>query len=114
MHMDPRWKIKLNEWSEEAVSALRFFEEVRLGFTMHELTQQFPVLLEHYLRQEIRRRIGDGTLRVARSDFHIQTMTRYLEESEEGVFVLERHLPPDMEEDRVILHQAFECAQAEH
>ena len=111
--MDPRWRIKLNEWSTESVNALRFFEEVRLWFTMHELTQQFPVLLEHYLRREIRRRVADATLRVDRSDFHIQTMTRYLEDSDEGVFVLERHLPPDMEEDRLILHQAFESAQTE-
>ena len=51
--VDPRWKIKKNEWTEDTVRALPFFEELRVMFTSEELFQQFPILLEHYLRSEI-------------------------------------------------------------
>jgi len=56
--MDPRWKIKKNEWTEDTVRALPFFEELRVMFTSEELFQQFPILLEHYLRSEIRQRLA--------------------------------------------------------
>ena len=72
--MDARWRIKLNEWSEETVGALPFFEELRVLFTMDELIQQFPILLEHYLRREVRQRLADCTMRTARAEFHIQAV----------------------------------------
>ncbi|MBN99032.1 MAG: hypothetical protein CME16_07255 [Gemmatimonadetes bacterium] len=106
--MDSSWRIKLNEWSEEMVGAMPFFEELRILFTMEEMLQQFPVLLEHYLRRDIRRRLTSTALRTAKADFHIQAIVNYLESSEEGLFVIDRHFPPDLVEDRGILLRAFE------
>ena len=54
--MDPRWLIKKDEWSEDTAYALRFFEELRLLFTVDELTRHFPIILEYYLRNDIQRR----------------------------------------------------------
>lgn len=110
--MDPRWRIKKNEWLQESVSALRFFEEARLLFARDELLQQFPVLLEYYLRSDILKRLHESALKTTRSDFHIQTISNYLEESTAGVFVIERHLPPDLEVDRAILMEAWDRAAA--
>jgi hypothetical protein len=45
--MDPRWLIKKEEWSEETANALRFFEELRLLFTVDELTRHLPIILEY-------------------------------------------------------------------
>ena len=99
--MDPRWLVKKDEWSEEAANALHFFEELRV---------LFAVVLEYYQRSDIRRRTGESGLRTTRADFHIRTIISYLEESVEGIFVIERHLPPDMVEDRAILLKALENA----
>ena len=106
--MDPRWKIKKNEWTEETVAALPFFEEVRVMFTSEELFHQFPILLEHYLRSEIRLRLAGCTLRTSRAEFHIQTLCNYLDVSSDGVFVIDRHMPADLAEDRAILMRAFD------
>ena len=106
--MDPRWRIKQNEWSEEMVGALQFFEELRVLFTMEEMLQQYPILLEHYLRRDIRQRLANCTLRTTKVDFHIQVIVNYLEGSTDGVFDIDRHFPPDLVEDRGILLQAFE------
>lgn len=108
--MDPRWLVKKNEWSSEAASAVRFLEEARVAFVVHELIERFPVLLEYYLRSDIRRRAAASGLRSARGDFHIQTITNYLEASADGVFAIERHVPPDLDEDRALLLRAFERA----
>ena len=108
--MDPRWLVKKDEWSEEAANALHFFEELRVLFASEELIQQFPVVLEYYQRSDIRRRTGESGLRTTRADFHIRTIISYLEESVEGIFVIERHLPPDLVEDRAILFRALENA----
>lgn len=111
--MDPSWCIKENEWSTRTASALRFFDELRLLFVREELIEQFPILLEHYLRQDMAARLGQTTLSTARADFHIQTIINYLRESPQGVFVIERHLPPDMEGDRAIMLTALANATAE-
>ena len=95
--MDPNWVVKKNEWSPDSAGAIPFLEAVRVLFAVHELVERFPVLLEYHLRS-------------ARGDFHVQTICRYLEQSSEGVFVIERHLPPDLEEDRALLLQALEQA----
>ena len=58
----------------------------------------------------IRRRTGESGLRTTRADFHIRTIISYLEESMEGIFVIERHLPPDLAEDRAIIFRALENA----
>ena len=108
--MDPRWLVKKNEWSEEAANAIHFFEELRVLFASGELIQHFPVVLEYYQRSDIRRRTGESGLRTTRADFHIRTIVSCLEESEEGIFVIERHLPPDMVEDRALLFSALENA----
>ena len=75
---------------------------------MEEIIQMFPVVLEYYRRKEIRQRLAASTLRTSRGDFHIRAMTNYLEESPEGIFVIERHVPPDLSEDRAILLTALE------
>ena len=106
--MDSSWRIKLNEWSEEMVGAMPFFEELRILFTMEEMLQQFPILLEHYLRHDIRQRLTNSTLRTVKVDFHIQAIVNYLESSDEGIFAIDRHFPPDLVEDRAILLRAFE------
>ncbi len=106
--MDPHWRIRLNEWSQESVGALAFFEELRVRFTMEELLQQYPILLEHYLRDEIRHRLAVCTLRTTKADFHIQAIVNYLEESTEGLFAIERHFPPDLGADRAVLLEAYE------
>ena len=108
--MDPSWKIKENEWSGRSVSALRFFDELRVLFVREELVRKFPILLEHHLRQDMVARLNDTTLSTARADFHIQTIINYLNESPKGVFVIERHLPPDMEGDRAVMLAALENA----
>ena len=108
--MDPSWEIKENEWSERAVSALRFFDELRVLFVREELVRKFPILLEHHLRRDMVARLNDTTLSTARADFHIQTIINYLNESPKGVFVIERHLPPDMEGDRAVMLAALENA----
>lgn len=107
--MDPRWKIKKNEWTEETVGALPFFEELRVMFTSEELLQKFPILLEYHLRSEIRQRLAHSALRTTRAEFHIQVLCNYLEASGEGLFVIDRHLPPDLAEDRAILMRAFDA-----
>jgi len=107
--MDPQWKIKKNEWDQESVSALAFFESLRVRFTCEEVLQQFPILLEYHLHAEIRQRLGRSGLRAARGEFHISTICNYLESSDIGVFVIERHLPPDMGEDRAVLMKAFDA-----
>ena len=107
--MDPSWRIKLNDWSQESITALTFFEELRIRFTMEELLQQYPILLEHYLRNEIHRRLAICTLRTTKADFHIQAIINYLEDSSTGEFAIERHFPPDLGADRVILLTAFEA-----
>ncbi len=106
--MDPRWRIKLNEWSQDNIGALAFFEELRIRFTMQELLHQYPILLEHYLRDDIRRRLAACTLRTTKADFHIQSIVNYLEESAEGTFAIERHFPPDLGADRAVLLEAYE------
>ena len=108
--MDPDWQIKKDEWSEQAVNAIRFFEEVRISFSLHELIQGFPILLEHHLRSDLRRRVSLSGLRTLRGDFHVQTICRYLEDSADGTFSIGRHLPGDLEEDQTLLLQAFERA----
>ncbi len=108
--MDPNWVVKKNEWSSESAGAIPFLEAVRVLFAVHELIERFPVLLEYHLRSDIRRRVSASGLRSVRGDFHVQTICRYLEQSSEGVFVIERHLPPDLEEDRALLLQALEQA----
>ncbi len=95
------------------MSALRFFEEVRVQFALHELLQGFPVLLEHHLRSELRQRVTAADLRTLRGDFHVQTICRYLEDSADGVFAIERHLPPDLEEDHELLLKALQRAATE-
>ena len=107
--MDLRWRIKKNEWTEETVGALRFFEELRVMFTSEELYKQFPILLEHYMCSEIRQRLAHCSLRTTRTEFHIQALCNYLEVSSEGIFVIDRHLPPDLAEDRALLMQAFDA-----
>lgn len=106
--MDPEWQIKSDAGADRAVNALRFFEEVRVQFALHELVAGFPVLLEHHLRSDLRQRVAASGLRTLRGDFHVQTICRYLEDSPEGVFAIDRHVPPDLEEDRDLLLQAFE------
>ena len=108
--MDPNWLVKKNEWSPESAGAIQFLEAVRVLFAAHELIERFPVLLEYHLRSDIRRRVSASALRSARGDFHVQTICRYLEESPDGVFVIERHLPPDLEEDRALLLQALQLS----
>lgn len=88
--------------------AVHFFEEVRIQFALQELTAGFPILFEHHLRSDIRRRVAASGLRTLRGDFHVQTICRYLEDSDDGVFVIERHLPPDMEEDHALLLKALQ------
>ena len=104
----PCWKIKKNEWTEDTVRALPFFEELRVMFTSEELFQQFPILSEHYLRSEISQRLAHCSLRTPRAEFHIQALCNYLEVSNEGLFVIDRHLPPDLAEDRAILRRDFD------
>ena len=111
--MDPRWVIKKDEWSEESANALQFFEELRILFTVEELLRRFPVILEYYLRNDIQKRVDSSALHTSQADFHIETIVNYLETSAEGVFVLERHLTPDMVKDRIILLRAFENTAAE-
>ena len=110
--MDPRWRIKKNEWTDDSVAALPFFEELRILFTSEELYQQFPILLEHYMRSEVRQRLASCSLRTLRAEFHIQTLCNYLEVSTESLFVIDRHLPPDLAEDRAILMLAFDALVA--
>jgi len=43
------------------------------------MLQQFPILLEHYLRHDIRQRLANSTLRTTKADFHIQAIVNYLE-----------------------------------
>ena len=109
--MDPRWIIKKDEWSDEAASATRFFEELKVLFATDELIQRFPIVLEYYLRSDIRERILRSALRTTRAEFHIETIVNYLESSTEGTFVIERHLPPDMGGDRAILLRALDAAR---
>jgi len=111
--LDPNWQIKKTEWSDITVNALRFFEEVRVQFALHELIQGFPILLEHHLRSELRQRVTASGLRTLRGDFHVQAICRYLDDSEDGVFTIERHLPPDLEEDHALLLKALQRAAAE-
>lgn len=106
--MDPQWQIKRNEWSDESANALHLFNELRVLFVMEELCQNFPVILEYYLRPDIHQRLSATQLQNMRAEFHIQTMIKYLEESSEGVFVIERHFPPDLPEDRAILLEALD------
>ena len=108
--MDPRWLIKKDEWSQDTAYALRFFEELRLLFTVDELTRHFPIILEYYLRNDIQKKVDTSALRTAQADYHIETIVNYLETFTEGVFILESHLTPDMELDRTILLRAFERA----
>ncbi len=108
--MGPRWLVKKDEWSEEAADALHFFEELRVLFASEELIQHFPVVLEYYQRSDIRRPTGESELRTLRADFHIRTIISYLEESVEGIFVIERHLLPDLDEYRAILLMALQNA----
>lgn len=107
--MDPQWKIKKNEWDRESVSALAFFESVRIRFACTDLLEQFPILLEYHVHADIRQRLGRSGLRTSRGEFHIRTICQYLENSDNGVFVIERHLPPDMAEDRAVLMKAFDA-----
>jgi|TARA_B110000116_G_C16440294_1_gene404560 hypothetical protein len=108
--LDPSWKIKQSPTSERVADAVRFFEEVRIQFSLHDLLQNFPILLEHHLRSDVRRQVAISGLRTLRGDFHVQTICRYLEDSDDGVFSIERHLPPDMEEDLTLLLKALERA----
>ena len=108
--MDPRWIVKKDEWSDDAANAIHFFEELRILFASEQVIQHFPVVLEYYQRSDIRRRVGESGLKTTRADFHIQTIVNYLEGSTEGIFVIERHLPPDMVEDRALLLMALENA----
>ena len=108
--MDPRWVIKKDEWSNDEANAMRFFEELRILFTVDELTRKFPVILEYYLRKEIQTKVDSSALRTAQADYHIETIVNYLETSTEGTFNLESHLTPDMVKDRLILLRAFERA----
>lgn len=108
--MDPGWRIKKSEWSDASVSAARFFDELRQQFGAHEVTRTFPILLEHHLRSDVRQRVAASGLRTMRGEFHVQTIHRYLEDSVDGVFVIERHVPPDMEEDLQLLLQALQRA----
>ncbi len=110
--MDPHWKIKKNEWDAESVPALAFFEAVRIRFLSEELLQCFPILLEYHVHADIRQRLSTSGLRSQRSEFHIRAMCNYLEESTAGIFVIERHMPPDMAEDRAILLRAFDALSA--
>ena len=110
--VDPNWLVKKDGWSTESAGAIRFLEEVRVLFAIHELVERFPVLLEYHLRSDIRRRVSASGLRSVRGDFHVQTICRYLEQSPEGIFIIERHVPPDLDEDRAILLQALERATA--
>jgi len=107
-NMDPRRQIKRNEWSDASANAIHLFNELRVLFVMEELCHCFPVILEYYLRSEIHQRLAATQLKNTRAEFHIQTMINYLEESSEGVFVIERHLPPDLPEDRRILLEALD------
>lgn len=111
--LDPTWRIKKSEWSDVTVSAARFFEEVRVQFALQELTAGFPILFEHHLRSDIRKRVAASGLRTLRGDFHVQTICKYLDESDDGVFAIERHLPPDMTEDHALLLQALQRSALE-
>jgi hypothetical protein len=110
--MDPHWKIKKNEWDEECVSALAFFDAIRVRFACEDLLQRFPILLEYYVHAEIRQRLAASDLRSQRGEFHVRAMCNYLEESTEGIFVIERHMPPDMADDRAILLRTFDALWA--
>ncbi|MDA0333844.1 MAG: hypothetical protein O2782_01625, partial [bacterium] len=66
-----------------------------------------------HLRSELRQRVTASDLRTLRGDFHVQTICRYLEDSADGVFAIERHLPPDLEEDHALLLKALQRAAAE-
>jgi len=77
--MDPRWLIKKEEWSEETANALRFFEELRLLFTVDELTRHLPIILEYYLRNDIQKKVDSSALRTVQADYHIETIVNYLE-----------------------------------
>ena len=111
--MDPRWVIKKDEWSGEEANAIRFFDELRILFAADELIRSFPVVLEYYLRSDIRGRISGSALRSTRADFHIETIVNYLQTSPQGIFVIERHLPPDLGADRLILLHALDVARGE-
>jgi hypothetical protein len=93
-------------------SAIRFFEEVRVLFAVEELVQRFSVVLEYYTRSDIRNRLGGSTLRWSRGDFHSQTIVNCLQSPSEGILVIERRLPPHMEEDLAISLGAPERASA--
>ncbi|SVC56977.1 uncharacterized protein METZ01_LOCUS309831 [marine metagenome] len=47
-------------------------------------------------------------MRTTKGEFHIQALCNYLEVSNEGLFVIDCYLPPDLAEDRAILMRAFD------
>lgn len=110
--MDHEWKIKKNEWEEENVAAHAFFEVLRVRFLCEDLLARFPILLEHYIHAEVRRRLAASGIRSERGEFHIRAMCNYLKDSPNGTFVIERHMPPEMAEDRAILLRTFDALVA--
>ena len=82
-----------------------------MSFAAHELVQRFPVLLEYHLRSDILQRVRASGLCSMRGQFHVQAIHRYLEDSADGAFVIDRHLPPDMGEDRALLLRALDRAR---
>lgn len=110
--MNDQWKIKKNEWEDEFVSAHAFFDALRVRFLCQDLLAQFPILLEYYVHADIRQRLAASGIRSDRGDFHIRAMCNYLENSPSGIFVIERHMPPEMAEDRAILLRTFDALVA--
>ena len=110
--MDYQWKIKKNEWDEDSVSAHAFFEALRVRFLCEDLLERFPILLEYYVHADIRQRLAASRIRSERGEFHIRAMCNYLEDASKGTFVIERHMPPDMAEDRAILLRTFDALVA--
>ena len=107
--MNYQWKIKKNEWDEDSVSAHVFFEALRVRFLCEDLLKRFPILLEYYVHADIRQRLAASRIRSERGEFHIRAMCNYLEDTSKGTFVIERHMPPDMAEDRAILLRTFDA-----
>lgn len=109
--MDPSWVVKSDVASAEMASAFRFLEQVRVSFAAHEPVPHFPVLLEYHPRSDILQRVRISGLLSMRGEFHVQALSRHLEDSADGVLAIDRHLPPDMEKDRALLLRALDRAR---
>ena len=101
-----------NEWDEEGISAHAFFKAQCLRFICEDLLEQFPILLEYYVHADIRQRLAGSGIRSERGEFHIRAMCNYLEDAPKGTFVIERHMPSEMAEDRAILLRTFDALVA--